>query len=100
MIDKQEIDTKSDELGVHVANVQRDYVFGWLLAGLAQPENRLRPSLILKGGNGFRKALFRACAVFERSRLLNPDGTRCRCSRGGAKPGLHVSRAKEVALSF
>jgi predicted nucleotidyltransferase component of viral defense system len=58
MIDKQEIDAKAEELGVHAANVQRDYVFGWLLAGLAQAENRLRPALILKGGNCFRKAYF------------------------------------------
>jgi predicted nucleotidyltransferase component of viral defense system len=58
MIDRAEIDAKSEELGVHVANVQRDYVFGWLLAGLAQPENQLRPALILKGGNCFRKAYF------------------------------------------
>jgi hypothetical protein len=35
MIDRPEIDAKAEELGVHVANVQRDYVFGWLLAGLA-----------------------------------------------------------------
>jgi len=55
MIEKQEIDAKADELGVHVANVQRDYVYGWLLAGLAQTENCLRPSLILKGGNWFRR---------------------------------------------
>ena len=58
MIDKLEIDAKAEELGVHAANVQRDYVFGWLLAGLAQSDNRLRPSLILKGGNCFRKAYF------------------------------------------
>jgi hypothetical protein len=58
MIGKDEIDAKADELGVHVANVQRDYAFGWLLAGLAQAENCLRPSLILKGGNCFRKAYF------------------------------------------
>jgi hypothetical protein len=61
MIDKQEIDRKADELSVHVANVQRDYVFGWLLAGLAQGENRLRPSLILKGGNSFRKGDSSSC---------------------------------------
>jgi predicted nucleotidyltransferase component of viral defense system len=58
MIEKLEIDAKADELGVHAANVQRDYVFGWLLAALAQPENLLRPLLILKGGNCFRKAYF------------------------------------------
>jgi hypothetical protein len=32
MIDKSEIDAKAEELGVHAANVQRDYVFGWLLS--------------------------------------------------------------------
>src|SRR5689334_17200176 len=58
MIDKAEIDAKAEELGVHVANVQRDYVFGWLLSGLAQADNPLRPILILKGGNSFRKAYF------------------------------------------
>jgi predicted nucleotidyltransferase component of viral defense system len=83
MIDKEEIDGKADELGVHVANVQRDYVFGWLLSGLAQAENRLRPSLILKGGNCFRKA------YFEHARFSNDldfstqrNSTPIRSSRG------------------
>jgi hypothetical protein len=35
VITKEEIEAKSVELGVHIANVQRDYVFGRLLAGLA-----------------------------------------------------------------
>lgn len=58
MIEKEEIDRKSEELGVHVSNVQRDYVFGWLLAGLFESGNPLQPLLILKGGNAFRKAYF------------------------------------------
>lgn len=58
MIYKEEIDQKSEDLGVHVSNVQRDYVFGWLLAGLFQEDNPLRHVLILKGGNAFRKAYF------------------------------------------
>jgi predicted nucleotidyltransferase component of viral defense system len=58
MIDKSEIDDKSQELGVHVANVQRDYVFGWVLAGLYQPTNLMAQRLALKGGNAFRKAYF------------------------------------------
>src|SRR5713226_6266297 len=58
MIDKPEIDAKAEELGVHTANVQRDYVFGWLLSGMSQGDNPLRPLLILKGGNCFRKAYF------------------------------------------
>jgi predicted nucleotidyltransferase component of viral defense system len=58
MIDRPEIDAKAEELGVHAANVQRDYVFGWLLSGIYHPENSLRPLLVLKGGNCFRKAIF------------------------------------------
>lgn len=58
MIEKAEIDRKSEELGVHVSNIQRDYVFGWILAGLFEPANPLHDLLILKGGNAFRKAYF------------------------------------------
>ena len=58
MIGKSEIDAKAEELGVHVANVQRDYVFGWLLSGISQPNNPLQRLLVLKGGNCFRKAYF------------------------------------------
>lgn len=58
MIEKAEIEQKSQELGVHVSHVQRDYVFGWLLAAIYQPDNPLGRQLILKGGNAFRKAYF------------------------------------------
>ena len=58
MIDKAEIDSKSAELGVHVAKVQRDYVFGCLLAGIFQDHAPLARTLTLKGGNAFRKAYF------------------------------------------
>ena len=58
MIDKSEIEEKSKELSVHTSNVQRDYVFGWLLSGFYQQSNPLSNRLILKGGNAFRKAFF------------------------------------------
>src|SRR3979490_724279 len=58
MIGSSEIDAKSEELGVHASNVQRDYVFGWLLAGIYLPANPLHRLLVLKGGNCFRKAYF------------------------------------------
>lgn len=35
MITKDEILARSLEFGIHEANVQRDYVFGWLLVGVA-----------------------------------------------------------------
>jgi len=58
MIDKAEIDSKSVELEVHTSNVQRDYVFGWLLYGIYDNQNPLSHMLALKGGNAFRKAYF------------------------------------------
>jgi len=56
VIEKSEIDEKAEELEVHTSNVQRDYVFGWLLAGLFQPDNALTNRLILKGG--IRKKIY------------------------------------------
>ena len=58
MIERAEIEAASRTLGVHTSNVQRDYVFGWLLAGLFHKANPLADKLILKGGNAFRKAYF------------------------------------------
>ena len=57
MIERSEIDSAAKQLGVNTSNVQRDYVFGWILAGLYS-ESSLRDDLVLKGGNCFRKAYF------------------------------------------
>jgi predicted nucleotidyltransferase component of viral defense system len=57
MIDRTEIDAMSEELGVHTSHVQRDYMFGWLLAGIFT-QSELGRSLVLKGGNCLRKAYF------------------------------------------
>lgn len=57
MIDRDEIETKGLEFGIHVADVQRDYVFGWFLVGI-YTATTLKDALILKGGNCFRKAYF------------------------------------------
>lgn len=58
MITRAEIEAKVAELGVHSANVERDYVFGWLLSAIYGPSNGLGNRLVLKGGNGLRKAYF------------------------------------------
>ena len=57
MILKDEIEQKSEEFGIHMAHVERDYVFGWLLNGIYTRSN-LKDLLVLKGGNCFRKAYF------------------------------------------
>ncbi len=58
MINRAEIEAKSTELGVKIADVERDYVFGWLLSAIYAPSNGLSSQLVLKGGNGLRKAYF------------------------------------------
>jgi predicted nucleotidyltransferase component of viral defense system len=58
MISKNEVELKADEFGLNPADVERDYVFGWLLAGIYSSP-LLKDKLVLKGGNCFRKAYFR-----------------------------------------
>jgi predicted nucleotidyltransferase component of viral defense system len=57
MIHRDEIETQSNVLGVHTANVERDYVFGWLLKVVFE-NSYLAPLLIFKGGNCMRKAYY------------------------------------------
>lgn len=57
MITRDEIEAKGLEFGIYVADVQRDYVFGWFLLGVYNATT-LKDVLILKGGNCFRKAYF------------------------------------------
>jgi predicted nucleotidyltransferase component of viral defense system len=57
MIGREEIEAKTEEFDVHTSNVQRDYVFGWILAGIYR-HNVLGERLVLKGGNCLRKAYF------------------------------------------
>ncbi|MEM1379517.1 MAG: nucleotidyl transferase AbiEii/AbiGii toxin family protein [Pseudomonadota bacterium] len=57
MIEREEIDQKSQEFDVKTSDVQRDYVFGWFLKAVFE-NDYLRNRLILKGGNAFRKAYF------------------------------------------
>jgi predicted nucleotidyltransferase component of viral defense system len=57
MIDKKEIEDKAAEFEIHAANVERDYVFGWLLFGIFTVSD-LRSYIFLKGGNALRKGYF------------------------------------------
>lgn len=105
MIDKKEIEIKSQELDIHTSNVQRDYVFGWLLSGIYRNENNLRNKLILKGGNCFRKA------YFEHSRFSNDldfstqveldlielqNGINEACEYAGEKTGISFAIDKNI----
>lgn len=57
MITSEEIKQKALDEGIHTSNVQRDYVFSWVLAGLYR-NSSLADRLSLKGGNLYRKAYF------------------------------------------
>lgn len=57
MISKSEVESKGSEFGLNPSDVERDYVFGWLLAGIYSISS-LKDVLVLKGGNCFRKAYF------------------------------------------
>ncbi len=54
MINRAEIEAKAREFEIHVSNVERDYVFGWLLFGLFTVSD-LKDRVFLKGGNALRK---------------------------------------------
>lgn len=57
MIEKSEIKSKAKEFEIHEANVERDYVFGWILFGIFTMSN-LKDEIFLKGGNALRKGYF------------------------------------------
>lgn len=55
MIDRQEIEDKSRHFNISPTDVEKDYVYGWILNALFSC-SPLGSLLILKGGNGLRKA--------------------------------------------
>lgn len=57
MIAREEIDAKSAEFEIHPSNVERDYIFGWIIFGLFTVSS-LKDELFLKGGNALRKGYF------------------------------------------
>lgn len=57
MIYKNEIDEKAKEFEIHSSNVERDYVFGWILHGIFTVSD-LKDTIFLKGGNALRKGYF------------------------------------------
>jgi predicted nucleotidyltransferase component of viral defense system len=57
MIDTAEIQAKAQEFEISTANVERDYVFGWLLFNLFTASN-IKDQIFLKGGNALRKGYF------------------------------------------
>ena len=57
MIERTEIEAKAKEFEINPSNVERDYIFGWLIFGLFTVSN-LKEDIFLKGGNALRKGYF------------------------------------------
>lgn len=57
MIDRREILDVARDLGLQAQVVEKDYVLGWLLAGIYNQE-RLRPTWVFKGGTCLKKCYF------------------------------------------
>ena len=56
MIGREEIQRVAKELEVVPTDIERDYLFGWMLSGIFQ--GPLGKSVVLKGGNALRKGYF------------------------------------------
>jgi len=57
MISREELLESARTFDLNEADVQRDYVFGWLISGIFR-ESALAGDLVLKGGNALRKGYF------------------------------------------
>lgn len=57
MINRAEIEDKSRQFEIHPSNVERDYVFGWLIFSIFTVSN-IKDLIFLKGGNALRKGYF------------------------------------------
>jgi len=102
MIPRVEIEAKAAEFQIHVANVERDYVFGWLLQGIAT-HHHLARQLILKGGNAFRKAYFPTTRFskdldFSTEAAVDPDALRTAlgevCTLVEQRSGVHFHQGQ------
>ncbi len=77
MISKDELREQAQVYDLSDANVQRDYVFGWLISGIFQVAP-LGQSTVMKGGNALRKGYFPGTRFsddldFSTSDGLNPE---------------------------
>lgn len=90
MIERGEIDAMSKTLGVHASNVQRDYVFGWLLAAL-YGDQLIPDGYVLNGGSCLRKG------YFERTRFTRDLDFSI---EGSAEPRLLETALREACKAI
>jgi predicted nucleotidyltransferase component of viral defense system len=105
LIEREELVEKSEEFGLHISDVQRDYVFGWLLSGLYQEDSS--DGLVLKGGNALRKAWlpetrFSDDLDFSTRGVLDPERLLTRfnslCTLVHARTGIRFDLARTAVV--
>jgi len=74
MIDRQEILEFAGEVGLDPNVVEKDYVLGWMLAGISQ-NPRTRDSWIFKGGTCLKKCYFETYRFSEDLDFTLLDGS-------------------------
>jgi predicted nucleotidyltransferase component of viral defense system len=86
MIADNEIEQKAAEFCISPINVEKDYVYGWLLKAIYD-RPQLAARLVLKGGQALRKA--RAACVISKNDVRRATDRACLCERAlvaGASP--------------
>ena len=66
MIDRREILEAASAFSLLPSIVEKDYVLGWMLAGI-NAHDELGETWVFKGGTLSQKVLFRDLSVFRRS---------------------------------
>ncbi len=102
MISQDELLLQARAFDLNEADIQRDYVFGWVISGLFT-ESALRDVAVLKGGNALRKGYlpltrFSDDLDFSSPRDLDPDAVLaqlnlvCDYARSGAGIDFDIDR--------
>lgn len=73
MITRVELNEQARIQDLNQADIQRDYVFGWLISGLYR-ESVLRNEVVLKGGNALRKGYLPGTRFSGDLDLSSPGG--------------------------
>ncbi|WP_026877262.1 nucleotidyl transferase AbiEii/AbiGii toxin family protein [Jiangella gansuensis] len=101
-ISRDELLVQAAAFDLSEANVQRDYVFGWIISGLFT-ESTLNQTAVLKGGNALRKGYlpmtrFSDDLDFSTPHELDPDAVLeqlnlvCEFARAGAGVDFDIDR--------
>jgi predicted nucleotidyltransferase component of viral defense system len=102
VITREELDAQVEAMQITMANVERDYVFGWLISGF-YAESTMADRLTLKGGNALRKGYlpasrfsddldFSCAAALDGDGLLQTFNESCRYA--GARSGVAFDLAR------